>query len=183
MGLFTVMLKDNIDFNSKSNFIQWHYHGTSRSLIQFRTHSEDGTPFELVDISQPVRSSVKSKKLSPLPSEYTTVKDQFRSRSKTEKLWATMCNIVLDAALEDEIVWLTHVYNTIQNQRNDVETIPNGWAAHHASMKRGHSYPPGINTISPVIRYKVATLNTQGHCMLENIRSTNVINPKQTPRC
>ena len=76
---------------------------------------------------------------------------------------------------------LTHVYNTIQNQRNDVETIPNGWAAHHASMKRGHSYPPGINTISPVIRDKVATLNTQGHCMLENIRSTNVINPNQTP--
>ena len=42
LGLFTVMLKD------------------------IRTHSEDGTPFELVDISQPVRSSVK---FSPLPSE------------------------------------------------------------------------------------------------------------------
>ena len=135
-------------------------------------------PFELVDIRQPVRSSVKSKKLSPLPSEYTTVKDQFRRKNKTEKLWAPMCNLVfedisdfqiLDSALEDEIVWLNHVYSTIQNQSNDVETIPNGWAAHHASMKRGHSYPPGINTISPVIRDKVATLITQGHCMLENI--------------
>ena len=59
--------------------------------------------------------------------------------------------------------------------------MSNGWAAHHASMKREHSYPPGINTISPVIRNKVAKLNTQGHCMLENIRSTNVINPIQTP--
>ena len=48
-------------------------------------------------------------------------------------------------------------------------------------MKRGHSYPPEINTISPVIRDKVTTLNTQGHCMLENIRSTDVINPNQTP--
>ena len=35
MGLFTVMLKDNIDLNSKSNFVQWHYQGTSRSMIQF----------------------------------------------------------------------------------------------------------------------------------------------------
>ena len=35
MGLFTVMLKDNIDLNSKSNFVQLHYQGTSRSMIQF----------------------------------------------------------------------------------------------------------------------------------------------------
>ena len=33
MGLFTVMLKDNIDLNSKSNFVQLHYQGTSRSMI------------------------------------------------------------------------------------------------------------------------------------------------------
>ena len=35
MGLFTVMLKDNIDLNSKSSFVQLHYQGTSRSMIQF----------------------------------------------------------------------------------------------------------------------------------------------------
>ena len=91
------MLKDNVDFNAKSNFVQWHYHGTSRSLIQFRTQDDDGTPFPLVDISQAVRSSGKSKKLSPLPPEYTTVKDQFFSRGKTEKLWAPMYNIVFDS--------------------------------------------------------------------------------------
>ena len=42
MRLFTVMLKDNIDLNSKSNFIQWYYHGTSRSMIQFKTNENEG---------------------------------------------------------------------------------------------------------------------------------------------
>ena len=86
MRLFTVMLKDNIDLNSKSNFIRWHYHGTSRSMIQFKSNENEGTPFQKVDISKAVQSFNKSKKLSPLPSEYTTVKDLFRDRTKNEIL-------------------------------------------------------------------------------------------------
>ena len=35
--------------------------------------------------------------------------------------------------------------------------------------------------MSPLIRDKVATLKTQGHCMLENIKCTKIINPGQTP--
>ena len=92
MRLFTVMLKDNIDLNSKSNFIRWHYHGTSRSMIQFKSNENEGTPFQKVDISKVVRSFNKSKKLSPLPSEYTTVKDLFRDRTKNEILWAPLRN-------------------------------------------------------------------------------------------
>ena len=72
MGLFTVMLKDNIDLNSI--FIQWHNHGTSRSMIQFKTNKNEGTPFQKADISKAVQSSNKSKKFSPRPSEYTTKK-------------------------------------------------------------------------------------------------------------
>ena len=74
MGLFTVMLKDNIDLNSKSIFIQWHNHGTSRSMIQFKTNKNEGTPFQKADISKAVQSSNKSQKFSPRPSEYTTKK-------------------------------------------------------------------------------------------------------------
>ena len=86
MGLFTVMLKDNIDLNSKSNFIRWHYHGTSHPMIQFKTSENEGTPFQKIDISKAVQSSSKSKKLFPLSSEYTTVKDLFRDRTKNEIL-------------------------------------------------------------------------------------------------
>ena len=63
----------------------------------------------------------------------------------------------------------------------DTETTAPGWAEYHASMGRGVIHPSGINTISPLIRDKVATLNTQGHCMLENMKSTEIINPGQTP--
>ena len=35
--------------------------------------------------------------------------------------------------------------------------------------------------MSPIIRDKIATLNTQGHCMLEHIKQTKFINPGQTP--
>ena len=54
MGLFTVMLKDNIKLNSKSNFIRWHHHGTSRPTIQFKANENGGTPFQKVDISKAV---------------------------------------------------------------------------------------------------------------------------------
>ena len=86
MGLFFGMLKDNIDLNSKSNFIRWHYHGTSRPMIQFKTNENEGTPFQKIDISKAVQSFNKSKKLFPIQSEYTTVKDLFRDRTKNEIL-------------------------------------------------------------------------------------------------
>ena len=40
---------------------------------------------------------------------------------------------------------------------------------------------PGINTISPLLRDKVHTLNMQAHCMLLNINSVNILNEGQTP--
>ena len=46
-------------------------------MIQFKTKENEGIPFQKVDISKAVQSSYKSEKLSPLPSEYTTVKDLF----------------------------------------------------------------------------------------------------------
>ena len=60
MGLFTVMLKDNIDLNPKLSFKQWHYHGTSHSMIQFKTNENERTPFQKVDISKTMQSSNKS---------------------------------------------------------------------------------------------------------------------------
>ena len=43
MGLLTVMLKDNIDLNSKSNFIQWYYHEEDDSNLDL--HHEDSAKF------------------------------------------------------------------------------------------------------------------------------------------
>ena len=80
-----------------------------------------------------------------------------------------------------EITCLEQIFDSLQNYSTNDETTYNGWAAHHASKKRDSKYPPGINITSPLTRDKVATLNTQGHCMLENIKCTKIINPGQTP--
>ena len=89
----------------------------------------------------------------------------------------------LDSAFRYEITWLEQVFDSLQNYSTNDETACNGWAAHHASIKQGSKYPPGINTMSSLIRDKVATLKTQGHCMLENIKCTKIINPGPASFC
>ena len=59
-GLFTVLIKDKIDVNAKSNFIQ---HGASMSIVQFVTEEEKGIDFPEINISKP--SSSQPKKLLP----------------------------------------------------------------------------------------------------------------------
>ena len=34
-GIFTLMMKDNIDMNATYTFVKSHYHGTSLSIVQF----------------------------------------------------------------------------------------------------------------------------------------------------
>ena len=137
-----------------------------------------------------MQSSHKYKELSPLPSEYTAVKDLFRHRPKSEKLWAPLCNVnfsditdfqELHSRFSYEITWLEQGFDSLQNYSTNDETTCNGWAAHHASENWGIKYPPRINTITPLIWDKVATLNTQGHCTLGNIKCNKIINPDQTP--
>ena len=150
-------------------------------MIQFKSNENEWTPFQIVDISKAVESSKKSKKLSPLPSEYTSEKDLFRDSGKSEKLWAALCNVnfsgitdfqELDSAFKYEITWLEQIFDSLENYSTNDEATCNGWAAHQSSKKRGSKYPPGINTISTLTRDKVVTMNTQGHCMLGKIKCT-----------
>ena len=64
-GLFTVLMKDNIDVNARSNIVSSHYHGASISVIQYVTENSTGLDFLETDISQAV--SLKSKRLLLLP--------------------------------------------------------------------------------------------------------------------
>ena len=61
------------------------------------------------------------------------------------------------------------------------EISPPAWTLYHASQKRGKHHPTGINTIMPLLRDKVHTLNTQGHIMSLNKKMTDTLNPGQTP--
>ena len=135
---------------------------------------------------------MKSKRLSLLPQEYINVKRLFAEKiSTTSELWAPLCSVnmsidngsddselkLIDDALNDEIQWLCVVVAAL----DDKNLIVSGWSRYHASCKRKPIHPPGIHTISPLLRDKVHTLNMQAHCMLLNISSVKALNEGQTP--
>ena len=80
--LFTVWLKDNIDVNPKANFNKSSYHGTSSSIVQFRTTEDEGEEFPSIQFVGNITK--ESKKLAPLPPEYTCVKDVYPAKFKTD---------------------------------------------------------------------------------------------------
>ena len=68
-GLFTIMLKDNIDINAKATFVKSHYHGTSLSMVQFR----DDVGIDFPEINFQTQIKEQSKKLLPLPTKHINV--------------------------------------------------------------------------------------------------------------
>ena len=158
-GLLTVLLKDNIDLNTISNFVSSHYHRTSISIIRIVTEHNTGLDFPEVDISQDV--SLKFKRSSPLPQESINVMKLFEEIVKSDLwAWAPLCSItvsidndsdndselkLIDNALNDEIHWLCIVLAAM----DDKNVIAQGWSRYHACSKRKPIDPPGINRILP----------------------------------
>ena len=188
IGLFSLTCKDNVDVNGSSNIIKSHYHGTSQSILQFATWDNSGKKFPEVNISAPFAH--KSTRLSPLPANYVDFnRDLLPSQPISGPLCAPLCTINFEditaftdtnVAIYDEIAWLDLVQHSIEN----ISELAPAWAQHHAAQKRSAVQPPGINTISPLLRDKVNTLKMQAHCMVLNKNTTKILNPGQTPcRC
>ena len=181
--LFTVWLKDNIDVNPKANFNKPSYHGTSSSIIQFRNDKEEGTNFLNVPFSNSV--TYESKKLAPLPSEYTSVKKMYPVKFDSD-LWAPVAPEFklpiefssCDLAINDELKWLENCAE-IETELDYIYL--KGWTSHHVSKKCGILSTPGINTLLPLHRDKVNTFNMQSHLMNLNAKWTEILNPDQTP--
>ena len=83
--LFTIWLKDNIDVNPKANFNKSSYHGTSSSIVQSCNTKDDDEDFPPTPFTDKVTK--ESEKPSPLPFEYTSVKNIYPAKFNTE-LWA-----------------------------------------------------------------------------------------------
>ena len=132
--------------------------------MRFATEYNTGLEFLEVDKMQDV--SLKSKRLSWLSQEYINIK----------KLLVEKCSTKSDA-LNDELQWLCVVVAAL----DDKNLIVPGWSRYHASSKRKLIDPPGINTILPLLRHKVHTLNMQAQCMLLNINSVKLWNEGLTP--
>ena len=181
--LFTVWLKDNIDVNPKANFNKSSYHGTSSSVVQFRHTKDDGEKFPPTQF--PEKVSRESKKLAPLPSDYTSVTNVYPAKFNTDLYAPPSLDHVsptefpnYNSAVAEELTWLGKCTDILSNL--DHTLIP-GWASHHASQKRGILSQQGINSILPLHRDKVSTFNMQSHLMHLNMKWTAILNPNQTP--
>ena len=111
-----------------------HYHGTSISILQFATSSDQGT--DLPSVASPETLSA-SNRLSPLPKEYSCVKPLPYNPGKSD-LFAPVCVVNFDTlgetpnlqcSIGEEIEWLDSFYHISITQSPNA----NGWAQHHAT--------------------------------------------------
>ena len=170
-GLFTVMMKDNIDMNAISTFVKSYYHGTSLPVVQFPTIENPGINLE--NGTQSEQNRKNSKKLSPPPAEYINIKKPFRITETIDKrIWAPLCSRNFEEIL---------LFSNINISNFTENTNFPAWARYHSSFNRGTNHLVGINTIFPLIPEKVNMLQMQGHFMTLNINSTKALNSTQTP--
>ena len=64
--IFTMIAKDNVDFNAKSSTASKHFHGTSMSVLQFPSF-ENPSPLPSIEIDSLIWTPSKSKKVKRLP--------------------------------------------------------------------------------------------------------------------
>ena len=126
----------------------------------------------------------ESLKLHPLPEEYASPSRYTKPHIKD--VWAPLCSVNVEdltefpqikTGIEEEIKWLEHT--NLQNAQhkllsgwsqhhascNRTATPPKGTSQHHASCSRTATPPKGTNSILPLLRDPVHTLQMQWHVM------------------
>ena len=179
-NIFTIIAKDNIDYNARSTTATKHYHGTSFSIFQFPSVVFQGDMISYPDELPTTTKLSNAKKVDSLPSLYTEIR-----RFLSPSTWLTFLtasipalpdfNIVVhQQGTKEEYKWLESTY--------DNETsywVP--WAKHHAGKYRSIVWLPDISAILPPIDEPVHTLDMQYHCMNIISITINTLNPGQIP--
>ena len=124
-GLFTILAKDNIDKNATPTLAKSHYHGTSISILQFPTSSNNGADLPSTESPEILSSS---NKLAPLPKQYSYVKP-IPYKPGQGDLFAPVCTVNFDnendmanlkRSIGEEIVWLDNFFSVINKSKNKV---------------------------------------------------------------
>ena len=172
-----MLAKDNIDKNATANLVQSHFLGTGISLFQLFDHENQG---ESLDCHGFVDAVYNIKKLAPLPAEYTQPRKVYRSSGE---LFAPLCRFnnedlfeypELNLAKNKEQQWLQQFASFSDSAKS--------WAQYHIHKKC--IQPPNVkdtNSLLPLLRYRVNTLDMQVHTMNLNIKAIIALNPSQTP--
>ena len=125
-------------------------------------------------------STVLSKKVNKIPESCCSVTQLGMSK---RSLFAPVCryNIsdfdddIVTQGKRDELGWLDTFSQSLQPESCQP------WSKYHASKHRTKLDVPGINTILPLLRAPVHTIDTQYHCMNIIKNTIGRLNPSQTP--
>ena len=119
----------------------------------------------------------KLKKLAPLPAEYTEPKNVYRS---SDDFFAPLCTYDfndldfsnLNSAKDEEYKWLHQFAISVDTAK--------AWAQYHVGENHSAPLCEGTNSLLPLLRDKVNTLDMQCHTMKLNVKAVNALNPGQT---
>ena len=176
-GCFTVSTKDNIDKNATANLVQSHFHGTGISLFQLLDHENQG---ESLDCDGFIDAVFNIKKLAPLPAEYTQPRKVYRSPAK---LFAPLCRFncedlfehpELNLAKTEEQQWLQKLASFVDSAKSRAQYHMHEKCIQPRNVK-------DTNSLLPLLRDRVNTLDMQVHTVNLNIKTISALNPGQTP--
>ena len=186
LGIFSVVIDDNLDENSQSPTSKHNFHGSSISIIQFPTAEKTGTcrkrvPYqELSEVDRKIDTSVVDKystiqpvafslKNSHYPIQTVCIPEEF-----TKKLEKSYSENFLE-----ELRWSTKVADVIANLEATNEGNKFSWTAHHAEIKRSEQKEISISAVLPLIDHASHTVEFQYHVMSMAKDYTAYINPSQ----
>ena len=176
-GCFTVSTKDNIDKNATANLVQSHFHGTGISLFQLLDHENQG---KSLDCHGFIDAVYNIKKLAPLPAEYTQPRKVYRSSGE---LFAPLCRFnyedlfeypELNLAKTEEQQWLQKFASCVDSAKSRAQYHMHEKCIQPRNVK-------DTNSLLPLLRDRVNTLDMQVHTMNLNIKAISALNPGQTP--
>ena len=170
-------IKDNIDKNATANLVQSHFHDTGISLFQLL---DDENQRESLDCHGFVDTVYNINKLAPLPAEYTQPRKVYHS---SEELFAPLCRFnyedsfeypELNLAKTEEQQWLQQFASFVDSAKS--------WAQYHIHEKCIQR--PNVkdtNSLLPLLRDRVNTLDMLVHTVNLNIKVISALNPGQAP--
>ena len=185
LEVFTIIAKDNIDFNAKSTEASKKFHGISMTIAQQLTHEEEG---KMQDFTYEFSSHCSTADLE-LPKEYVPFTEPPFSRKSdffAPPCDATMSDTINKAmqqsdvysvGMEQEYLWSSEVSHYSAESDHQCR----GWSKFHSGNVVSSPYPPGLQALMPLIHEKVATLKSQYNIMKIIKDTINFINPSQVP--
>ena len=176
-GLFTKIVKDNIEINLRLSTSTMDYHGTGFSLIQMHSEESEVTVY---DFLYTMDNAIDSLKIDYFPEKYSQISTFL---SDFEVYNTPKCDDSIEIPSFGSSILNQAVQQEVEcNWKLDATVALNhGWTSDHVSQKRYKKRRKEFTAVLPLLREKLHTLSMQYHCMNIVTNTINKINPRQTP--